>query len=505
MVFQAFDCLHLNGLDLRGAALLDRKRLLEDLMPTQPAPLRLSEHTTEGGAILLRHACRMGLEGIVSKRGDQPYRSGRSRDWVKSKCAGREEFVVGGFMPSTAARRAVGSLVLGQYQDGRLVYAGKAGSGLSESLAVSLFKTLDAERRQASPFDPPPPSDAARGVRYVDPRLVVEVEYRGRTAAGLIRHAVFKGVRDDKLAAEVMREELPLAAEPEPPAPSVRLTHPDRLLWPDAGVTKQGLADFYAEIWKWIRPHVTGRPLALVRCPEGIAGECFFQKHQWAGLGPHVLRVADPEDAQPILAIDELDGLIALVQAGVLEIHPWGSLVSDLERPDRVTIDLDPGEGVDWSTLCDAARDVRDRLAADGLVSFCKTTGGKGLHVVVPLRPKAGWEEVKAYTKGLADRMEKDDPARYVASATKARWGGRIFVDYLRNARGATAVGAYSTRARPGATVSTPVAWDELGPGLVPGRFTVNNLVGRLDSLSADPWAGMGDVDQVLPGRGVRR
>lgn len=289
------------------------------------------------------------------------------------------------------------------------------------------------------------------------------------------------------------------SASPDPPAVAVKLTHPDRLLWPDAGVTKQGLADFYAEIWDWIRPHVTGRPLALVRCPEGIAGECFFQKHQWAGLSPYVERVADPTDDQPILAIDSLDGLIALVQAGVLEIHPWGSRVSDLERPDRVTIDLDPGDGVSWGDLCDAAREVRERLAADKIVSFCKTTGGKGLHVVFPLAPTADWDAVKAYTKSIADRMEKDAPGRFVATATKARRGGKIFVDYLRNARGATAVGAYSTRARPGATVSTPVAWEELGNGLVPSRFTVGNLLARLDSLSQDPWAAMAELRQSLP------
>jgi bifunctional non-homologous end joining protein LigD len=415
--------------------------------------------------------------------------------------------VVGGFMPSTAARRAIGSLVLGQYDGDRLIYAGKVGSGFTESSALSLFKTLDAERRQTSPFEPPPPPDAARGVRYVEPRLVAEVEFRGRTAAGgLVRHAVFKGLREDKNARDVTREDATVpSASPDPPASAVKLTHPDRLLWPDAGVTKQGLADFYAEIWDWIRPHVTDRPLALVRCPEGIAGECFFQKHQWAGLGPYVARVADPTDSQPVLAIDSLDGLIALVQAGVLEIHPWGARVSDLERPDRVTIDLDPGEGVSWDDLCAAAREVRERLAADKIVSFCKTTGGKGLHVVFPLTPAADWETVKAYTKAMADSMEKDAPARFVASATKARRGGRIFVDYLRNARGATAVGAYSTRARPGAPVSTPVDWDELGPGLVPGRFTVGNLLARLDSLSADPWAAMAGLRQTLPKPKSRR
>ena len=284
------------------------------------------------------------------------------------------------------------------------------------------------------------------------------------------------------------------------------LTHPDRVLWPDIGLTKQGLAEFYTDIADWILPHVVDRPLSLVRCPDGTGEKCFFQKHAWAGLDERLVRrvmVGDDE----ALAIRDLSGLLALVQASVLEIHPWGSKLRSPERPDRLTFDLDPGEGVGFEAVAAGALEVRERLRALGLESLVKTTGGKGLHVVVPLKPRAGWDEAKAFCASLAAAMAADAPDRYTATLTKRVRAGRVFVDYLRNGRGATAVAAYSTRARPGAPVATPLAWDEL-PSLRAGNaYRVGTLLARLDHLPADPWGALADMARPLKagrGRGKR-
>lgn len=274
-----------------------------------------------------------------------------------------------------------------------------------------------------------------------------------------------------------------------PPTSRVRLTHPDRIYWPEDGVTKQGLADYYAGVWGFIAPFVVARPLALLRCPDGIAETCFFQKHSWRGINK-AIKVRKDRDGEELLVIDDLDGLIALVQAGALEIHPWGAPLADLERPDMMIFDLDPGEGVGWPGIVASAREVRARLQALGLPAFVKTSGGKGLHVVVPLEPKAGWEAVKGFAKAVAGAIAADDPGHYLAVATKARREGRIFIDYLRNARGATAITAYGTRARPGAAVAMPVAWEELDGLTGAAQFTIDTAPARLAGLASDPWQG---------------
>ncbi len=270
-----------------------------------------------------------------------------------------------------------------------------------------------------------------------------------------------------------------------------RLTHSDRLYWPDDGVTKQGLADYYAEVWPRMAPFVVGRPLALLRCPDGVGGQAFFQKHAWKGASSAIVLVEDPkEKGEPLISIRNLDGLIGLVQMAALEIHPWGSTVADWERPDVIVMDLDPGEGVAWETVIEAARDVRDRLGAAGLSAFVKTSGGKGLHVVAPVKPRAEWPAAKAFTKAIAEAMAADSPQRYVATIAKAKRTGKILIDYLRNQRGMTAVAAYSTRARPGAAVSMPLGWDELAPEIGPAHFTVANAPVQLAALARDPWEG---------------
>jgi bifunctional non-homologous end joining protein LigD len=505
-VYYAFDLLYCDGRDLRPVPLAARKSALTGLIGRSRGVLRPNEHFDDDGELVRRHACRLGLEGIVSKRRDAPYRSGRIHDWVKAKCVLRDEFVIGGYVPSTTTPKSIGSLSLGRYEGDNLVPVGRAGTGFAAAVAEALFRRLDPLRVTKSPYSRRLGADAGRHLRYVEPRLVAEVEYRGFTADGQLRHAAFKGLREDKPAREVVAEDVGETMQTEP-TPRVRLTHPDRIYWPDVGVTKRGLADYYVEIWPRIAPFVRGRPLALLRCPGGQTGECFFQKHAWKGLDRAIRRVTDPkdEDRSDLLAIEDLDGLIALVQAGVLEIHPWGSATTDFERPDILIFDLDPGEGVSWTALIEAAFEVRDRLAGLGMTGFLKTTGGKGLHVVTPLAPKATWPTAKSFAKSIADRMAAETPDRFVATITKSKRHGKILVDYLRNGRGSTAVAPFSTRARPGAPVALPIEWRELESISGPAYFRLANVPARLANLSADPWDGFREAAVPIPTTPSRR
>lgn len=498
--FYAFDLLHLDGFDLRQVALVRRKALLKRLLPNELSIVRFSEHFDQDGDMILKHACRLSLEGLVSKLRNAPYRSGRDKSWVKSKCSERQEFVVAGFVPSTTSRRAVGSLLLGYYEGELLRYAGRVGTGFSTAIAAKLHAQLDGLSKVKSPFADRLTADEARQVRYVQPTLVAEVEFRGWTTDHRLRHASFRGLRDDKPAREIVHEEV-TDLGPKRPARSLKLTHPDRLYWPDAGVTKEGLANYYADVWQWMAPFIVARPLSLVRCPAGIQGECFFQKHAWQGLSRNIHVVPDPQDpaAGQLLTIDDLDGLIGLVQAGVLEIHPWEASMTALEQPDMLIFDLDPDANVGWLEVVGAAREIGDRLRALEVAAFVKTSGGKGLHVVAPLTPRAGWADVRAFAKGLAEAMAADSPDRFVATATKSKRSGKIFVDYLRNSRGATAVAPYSSRARPGAPASMPLSWDELGEGLGPAYFNISNTMARLANLQTDPWRDFSLAAVPLP------
>jgi len=505
-----FDLIHLDGFDLREAPLVERKALLAKLLAGAQDPLRLSQHFEENGEVVLKHACRLGLEGVVSKERRSSYRSGRGRSWLKAKCSARQEFVVAGYVPSTAMREAIGSLVLGVYEGDRLRYVGRVGTGFSVPTAKALYARLEKMRTPSSPFANRLSADEARQVRFVRPELVAEVDFRAWTADKLLRHASFRALRDDKPAREIVREAAMPASDPEidpkPPRRTVALTHPDRIYWPDVGVTKEGLADYYAEVWRHMAPFVVGRALALVRCPDGVAGQSFFQKHAWKGMNRNIVLVRDPRDpGEPLVSIRDFDGLIGLVQAAVLEIHPWGSSTQDWERPDTIIMDLDPGEGVAWERLVEAANEVKERLRILGLEAFVKTSGGKGLHVVAPVKPSAEWPAVKAFTKAIAESMTADGPEHYVATIAKAKRGGKILVDYLRNQRGATAVAAYSTRARPGAAVSMPLAWEELG-SVGPAYYTVLNAPARLAALERDPWEGFqAAAAPIVPERSRRR
>lgn len=500
LIYYVFDLLFLDGTDMRGLPLAARKTALRHLLPADGAVLRFSEDFDEDGAVMLRHACRMKLEGIISKQRDAAYPDGRSASWRKAKCALRQEFVVAGFVPGKAGPARVGSLVLGYYRDGELVHAGRCGTGFTQRVARDLFTRLAAMERKTSPFARKLDAAARAGVRFVTPALVAEVAFTGWTADGSVRHASYQGLREDKPAEEVRREDvLEAPAEASParvPKTDVRLTHPERVYWADCGVTKAELAGYYGRVWERMRFFVADRPLSLVRCPDGVGSPCFFQKHVWQGASRavHVQHDAGGGKAGQLVSVADFDGVMGLVQAGVLEIHPWGCRLADVERPDFLTMDLDPGEGVSWAEIVRAAEDIRALLAEDGLTGFVKTSGGKGLHVVAPLRPLAEWPAVKAYTKALAERMAREAPDRFVSVVTKAKRGGKILVDYLRNGRGQTAVAPYSTRAREGAPVSMPVAWDEIAGLGVANGFTVRGAV-----PAADAWAGFADAAGDVP------
>ncbi|MBS0535311.1 MAG: DNA ligase D [Proteobacteria bacterium] len=521
LVYYVFDLLYLSGADLRSLPLHERKDALAGLIGKagKHSPLRFSESIDERGPVLLKHACRLGLEGIISKRDDAPYRSGRGHDWLKAKCTGRQEFVIAGYVPSTADAQAIGALVLGVHEHGKLVYAGRVGTGFTHDSARALYRKLKAAQRPRTAFSAIPAEE--RGVRapvWVEPNLVAEVDFRGWTHGDRVRQASFQGLREDKAPTDVVREveqtektvaaTRTSAASAKRSAPvkarksnatvgAISLTHPDRVYWDDAGVTKRDLAEYYQSVWKWMAPHVAGRPISLLRCPEGAAGQCFFQKHASAGISTEYLHEVS-EKGEKIISIDGLDGLLSLVQAGVLEVHTRGSTIEHLAQADRLVFDLDPGPGTVWQDVVAAARDVRERLADLKLKSFLKTSGGKGLHVVLPIAPTP-WETAKEFAQALAGAMAADEPDRYVATATKSKRNKRIFIDYLRNSREATAVAPYSTRARPGAAVSMPIDWSELGRLKGADQFTVLNAPGRLKRLRKDPWAGIGRLKQKLP------
>ena len=535
LVYVAFDLLFLDGRDLRPEPLLARKKELARLLEGRRGALRYSEHFDEPGQKVYERACRMALEGIVSKRKQAPYTAGRGQAWLKVKCVARQEFVIGGYTDPEGARVEFGSLLLGVHEpDGRLVYAGRVGTGFSRATLAALGKRLRKLGQRGSPFAADGPRPPTRGAHWVKPVLVAEVAFTEWTRDGLLRHPAFEGLREDKPAAAVVREGA-RAPKPAPakrriqggsdarPAPAkrriqggsdtevavagVRLTHPERVLYPDQAITKLALARYYEAVADWILPHVADRPLSLVRCPEGQPGPCFYQKHAGPGVPKEVKRVRIRESGggtASYLYLDDLAGVVALTQIGVLEIHPWGARVARLDRPDRLVLDLDPAPGLPWTRVVEAAQEIHALLADLDLVAFVKTTGGKGLHVVVPLQPEAGWDALRALGEGIGAELARRAPDRYTINPLKAARRGRIFVDYLRNVRGATAVAAYSTRARPGAPVSTPLGWSELAGKTRPGDFTVETVPKRLASLRRDPWADFFSVDQAITSRTAR-
>jgi bifunctional non-homologous end joining protein LigD len=539
--YYAFDLLYLDGYDLRELSLDERRQKLRGLLPAGHSTILCFAEEFDGtGSKAFERASEMGLEGIISKRRNEPYRSGRSGDWLKTKCSQRDEFVIGGFTDSTSARKKLGALLLGHFDaDGHLKFAGKVGTGFSEQTLRDLYETLAPLQQKANPFGTQEITGTKRGIHWVKPKIVAQIVYSNWTRDGRLRHPTFQGLREDKAASAVIRDEpVELAAvtsdaengeskstRSRPSTPhqngktskpakdnrstavkkasedgQVEITHPERVVYPSVGITKLDVATYYAQIAPWILPHVQNRPLSLLRCPQGQGGPVFFQKHLKIGVPAAIEQVLVTEknksDYYP--TIHDLAGLTALVQMGVLEIHPWGSQADSLERPDRMIFDLDPDPSVGWPEVVKAAKELRQRLKDLKLESFVKTSGGKGLHVVLPFARRHDWPEFKEFSKAIATQMASDAPDRFTSVMSKASRQGKIFVDYLRNDRGSTAIAPYSTRAREGATVATTLSWDELSPKVKPAAFHLGTIPDRLTSLKADPWIEIWSIRQSI-------
>jgi bifunctional non-homologous end joining protein LigD len=541
LVYYVFDVPNLHGYDLTNSPLVDRKEVLARLLlsanPANDGVVRYSDHIRGKGDEVLQHACRSAMEGVICKRADSAYVQSRSAAWLKVKCLKQQEFVIGGYSKPEGSRVGFGALLLGYYDHGDLMYAGRVGTGFTTQSLRQLSAELKKRKIDEPAFKNPPQGAMRRGVTWVKPELVGEVEFTEWTSDGSLRHPSFQGLREDKPAKDVVREKAKSPAEVERTSHNgaamsrkktagqtkraiarstakgsakaasepiemagVRLTNPGRVLYPKQGITKQDLAEYYEQIADWILPYVVDRPLTLVRCPEGHLGECFYQKHLTGTMPDAVegINIKEKGKTDEYVMIRDLAGLVSLVQMGVLEMHPWPARKDNVERPDYLVFDLDPGEGVTWNDIVDGAKDLRLRLEAVGLTTFLRTSGGKGLHIVVPIARRNTWDDVKAFAKSVADTMAREDPDRYIATMSKAKRRGKIYVDYLRNQRGATAIASYSTRARDGAPVATPIDWNELTSKTRPDMYNVNNLPTRLARLKADPWADFFSTRQSL-------
>jgi len=509
-VFVAFDLPYLVEHDLTRVPQLERKTALRQLLAAagyeREGAVRYSDHIVGHGREFHAHACELGLEGIISKRADAGYRSGRGRSWLKVKCTDNQEFVIGGWTDPAGGRKGFGSLLLGAHDpQGRLLYAGRVGTGFSDRQLEQMHRTLRGIAADESPFEDPPTD--VRKPHWVRPQLVAEVEFTERTRDGRLRHPTFRGLREDRDADEIalpgkvrLEEPLEEAAAParggtrrvpgEASVAGVRVSSPERVMFPEAGITKLDLALLYEDIGDWVLPHMANRPLTLVRCPEGRAGECFFQKHLGKTQAKNVPRVGFRESSgvKEYAYVRSAAEIVSLVQNGVLEFHPFGCQVGDLEHPDLMVFDLDPSADVPWSQMLRTTRELRARLEALGLACFLRTTGGKGLHIVVPLQPLADWDTVKGFAQAVSEQHAQDDPKHHTTNMAKSKRGGKIFIDYLRNGRGATAIASYSVRAREGAPLAVPVRWDELGSALRADRYNVLNIRRRLSALKQDPW-----------------
>jgi bifunctional non-homologous end joining protein LigD len=532
LVFFAFDLLFVDGEDLRPLPLSDRKLMLRSLLHRKlapKAPIKFLEYVVGAGEAVLESARRLGLEGIVSKRLDAPYRSGRNDTWTKAKCRAGQEVVIGGWSGGPNVLR---SLLVGIHRDGRLVHAGRVGTGFDTRSSAALLKRLTAIAADTSPFEGPGAPRRERDVRWVRPELVAEIEFAGWTDAGMVREAAFKALRDDKPARDVRAElaaqqnraersvangrqssrlhKMPTSVPGAAVVMGVAISKPDKVLWPAVGlgaaVTKLDLARYLEEVGPWMIRHIEGRPCSIIRAPDGINGEQFFQRHAMPGISGLVELVRASGEHKPYVQINRVEGLVAMAQLAGVEYHPWNCQPYEPAAPGRLIFDLDPAPDVTFEAVIAAARELRARLEALGLVAFCKTTGGKGLHVVTPLREdrkgKLGWKEAKAFAQTVSAAMAADSPELYLTKMTKRLRTGRIFIDYLRNDRLATAVAPLSPRARPGAPVSMPLSWNQVRAGLDAQRFTIWTAP-RLIARGA-VWQDYADAARPL-GPAIRR
>ena len=498
MDFHAFDLLRLDGQDLRALPLIERKERLEALLADAAPPIRVADNVIGAGEKLYGAMCAAGMEGIIAKRMDAPYRGGRTKDWVKVKCTRRQEFVVIGWIRSQARARPFSSLLLAQHEGGVLVYKGKVGTGFDAATLADLAAKMAPLARKTPPAEVP--RGEARGASWISPRLVAEIAFAEMTREGRVRHGSFVGLRSDKQAKAVKPEKAQSAPLPDR---AVAISNRERVIFPESGQTKGQLADYYAQVAPLMLAHMAGRPISLVRCPQGRAKKCFFQKHDSGSFGTDVHHVPIREKdggSEDYLYVDNAAGVLACVQMGTIEFHGWASKAADVEAPDRLVFDLDPDEALGWDAVRQAAFDLRDRLAELGLTSFAMLSGGKGIHVVVPLAPGHSWAAHKDFAKRFAEAMSLAEPDRFVATMAKAKRVGRIFIDYLRNQRGSTAVMPYSARAREGAPVAVPVTWDELKDLASARAWSIVDADALIKRAGTRALKGWGFAAQRLPG-----
>ncbi len=497
LAFHAFDLLEVGGEDLTGLSNIERKERLEALLGHAAPPIHVADHVIGAGEKLFSAMCGAGQEGIIAKAIDAPYASRRTKSWVKVKCTRRQEFVIAGFKASTARGRPFASLLLAQHEGGNLVYKGNVGTGFDADTMADLAARMKPLTRKT----PPVAVDrtTARGVTWLAPELVAEISFAEFTAEGRVRHASFVGLRGDKPAKAVQPEQ---PEPPPPPAADVAISSRERVIFPESGETKGDLADYYAAIAPLMLPFLGNRPVSLVRCPQGRARKCFFQKHDSGALGDAVRHVPIREKdggSEDYLYVTDAKGILQCVQMGTIEFHAWESRADAVERPDRMIFDLDPDEGLDFGDVKQAATDIRRHLEDIGLASFAMLSGGKGVHVVVPLTPGHSWDAHKDFARRFAEALSVAEPDCFTATMSKAKRVGRIFIDWLRNQRGSTAVAPYSARSRAGAPVAVPVTWKELEDIESPAAFTIRDaktLTSRAASVSLKGW---GFAAQSLP------
>ncbi len=500
-----FDLLYYDKHDLRRLSLLERKSILEQLLPSDGTCLHYSSHIFGDGATVFEKACEQGFEGIISKQSEGNYLGKRTKTWLKVKCVKRQEFVIGGYSNPEGVRNYFGALYLGVYNDkGELIYCGNVGTGFTEESLKTLYDELQKNRKKKCPFTSK--ISGASKVNWIKPKLVAEVEFTQWTHEGKLRHPSFKGLRADKKAIEVIKEKAVSLnnlknekSSKSQKKPLIRLTNSTKILYSEDKITKRDLYNYYDLISDFILPHVINRPLTLVRCPESYK-KCFYQKHlnHASSKELQTILVEGKKGNEEYLYLSNKKGLLSLVQLGVLEIHPWGSTIAAVDHPDRIIFDLDPAPELEWKRVVEAAFDIREKLKQLQLKSFVKTTGGKGLHIIVPIQPKYSWNDVKNFSYVFVEFMEKNNPGKYITNMVKAKREGKIFMDYLRNQRGATAVSAYSSRARPHAPVSVPIHWDELTNVREDSIYTIRTLPQRLVNLAEDPWEGFWNLKQHL-------
>ncbi|MBX7146026.1 MAG: DNA ligase D [Alphaproteobacteria bacterium] len=511
--YYIFDLLYLNGHDLTSLPLIQRKELLNPLLKikTFENSIFYSDHFVHHEQNFLKKVCNLKLEGIISKRKDASYKSGRNKDWLKTKCHLGQEFIIGGFTLPKQHRHGIGALFLGYYRDQKLIYAGKVGTGFDQETSILLRKKLNLLLQKNMPFDHVP-TQIKKNAYWVQPKLVCEVTFTEWTGNQYLRHPSFQGLRADKPASSITRD---IALEQKKSSPKlnkkkstnttikingIEITHPNRIIYPDFNITKQELADYYSKIADYILPYIINRPLSIIRCPENVNESCFFQRHIPHDQSPYLYDtgIKIHKRNESYLMIKDIKGLISLVQLGVIEFHPWGCYANQPDKPNWIIFDLDPDPSLNKNYVIKAAQEIRERMHEFGLKSFVKMTGGKGLHVTIPIKPKYNWDTIKAFTKAIAQSMAYDKPNFYTARASKTTRKNKIFVDYLRNDYTSTAVAPFSVRARNIPTIALPCLWEDLKRLFLSEQMTIKKLSKYLINYQSDPWEDFFKIEQTI-------